>query len=429
MKVKFLLLSVLLFFCLSIRSNAQIDILDRAKEKAKDKIQQRVDKKMDEGMDEGLDKAEEGLTNKKDKNGKTNDTDNDEATKEKKKEGKTKDVSKKFESYTQYDFVPGDQILLFEDFEQDAIGDFPALWTGNGTGEVVTTNLFAGKWFHLLGQDMCACLEKNLNLPENFIFEFDLIPVTAEDDAFSFYISLFEGENSKVFLDDGIYPGTSGININFSNNETYVTGYSHDPDSPSMDGNSQINPVQNNTVNHIVIWVQKKRVRIYHKGKKCLDLPSVNQYCNKFNRFRASCWSGEGTPMLKNLRISTTGADTRSKLLTEGKIVSYGIFFDSGADKVKPESYGALNDIAKILNENPQVIIKIVGHTDSDGNSDANIDLSKRRAAEVKNELTKKFGIDAQRIQTDGKGDKEPVGANTTSEGKAKNRRVEFIKI
>jgi outer membrane protein OmpA-like peptidoglycan-associated protein len=119
----------------------------------------------------------------------------------------------------------------------------------------------------------------------------------------------------------------------------------------------------------------------------------------------------------------------RSKLLTEGKIVSYGIYFDSGKDVVKPESYGSLKEIAAVLNENPDVKIQIVGHTDSDGDDAMNLDLSKRRAANVKNSLVKDFGISADRIQTDGKGESVPLMPNTSTENKAKNRRVEFIKL
>jgi outer membrane protein OmpA-like peptidoglycan-associated protein len=70
-----------------------------------------------------------------------------------------------------------------------------------------------------------------------------------------------------------------------------------------------------------------------------------------------------------------------------------------------------------------------VGHTDADGNDAANLDLSKRRAASVKNELVKAFGIDGSRIETDGKGEAQPVAPNDTPSNKALNRRVEFIKL
>ena len=119
----------------------------------------------------------------------------------------------------------------------------------------------------------------------------------------------------------------------------------------------------------------------------------------------------------------------RSKLLTEGKIISYGIYFDSGKDIVKPESYGSLKEIAAVLTENPEVKVKIVGHSDSDGDDASNLNLSKKRAAAVKSALTTEFAIDASRLETDGKGETQPLSPNTSSEGKAKNRRVEFIKL
>ncbi|MGB8316528.1 MAG: OmpA family protein, partial [Ignavibacteriaceae bacterium] len=73
--------------------------------------------------------------------------------------------------------------------------------------------------------------------------------------------------------------------------------------------------------------------------------------------------------------------------------------------------------------------VRIVGHTDSDGDDKTNLDLSKKRAASVKSSLAYEFGIDESRMETDGKGEAEPVSDNNSPEGKANNRRVEFIKI
>ena len=98
-------------------------------------------------------------------------------------------------------------------------------------------------------------------------------------------------------------------------------------------------------------------------------------------------------------------------------------------DVVKPESYSTLKEVAAVLTENPAVKIKIAGHTDADGDDASNLDLSKRRAASAKNELVKNFGIDASRIETDGKGETQPVAANITPSNKALNRRVAFIKL
>lgn len=129
------------------------------------------------------------------------------------------------------------------------------------------------------------------------------------------------------------------------------------------------------------------------------------------------------------MRITDAAPDMRSKLITEGKLVSYGIYFDVNKDIVKPESNGTLKGIADVMNANPDVKVKIVGHTDSDGADDANLDLSKRRSASVKDALVKDFGIDASRLESDGMGETQPVAANDTPANKAINRRVEFLKI
>lgn len=133
--------------------------------------------------------------------------------------------------------------------------------------------------------------------------------------------------------------------------------------------------------------------------------------------------------MVSNIRVAVGAPDMRNKLLTEGKLVSYGIYFDVNKDVVKPESYSTLKEIAAVLSENPGVKVKIVGHTDSDGVDVANLDLSKRRSASVKNELVKTFGIDASRLESDGMGKTQPVAPNDSPANKALNRRVEFIKL
>jgi outer membrane protein OmpA-like peptidoglycan-associated protein len=85
--------------------------------------------------------------------------------------------------------------------------------------------------------------------------------------------------------------------------------------------------------------------------------------------------------------------------------------------------------MATVLKENADLKVKIVGHTDADGNDASNLELSKQRAAAVKAELAKEFGIDETRMETDGKGESEPIDKNDTAAGKANNRRVEFIKL
>jgi len=404
---------------------------------AKEKGTERVNNKIDVGIDESLDKMEKAfgkLLKKKDKSQNDDEAQEEEAVEEDNSEdseisetAKIKETpqQQKLESYTQYDFVPGDKILLFEDFSQDAIGDFPALWTSDGGGEVKTVNIADGKWFHMNVDQAYYCLNKAIAFPENFILEFDLIP---NKEYAEFELTLYEDPNNEE-LNTDLYPVERGIHfhINSEYGGGWLTnGYYEDK---WLEGNSTKNPVIEEQLNHVIIWVQKRRVRIYHLGAKVLDMPTNLPPAIKLNRLRFANLSDGCSPYVSNIKITTAGADTRSKLLTEGKLISYGIYFDSGKDVVKPESYGSIKEIATVLQENPDVKIKIFGHTDSDGDDAKNLELSKRRASSVKNYLVKEFSIDGSRIETDGLGESQPLESNNTAEGKAKNRRVEFIKL
>jgi outer membrane protein OmpA-like peptidoglycan-associated protein len=424
-------------FILAVASVAygQFNIKDKIKEKSTNRAETRVD----EGIDKGIDKLEEGVGKlfKKKKKNTEEDTEEEQnnADDKSEKENNTTDPtdhqpaqsSQALKSYTKYDFVPGDKVLYFEDFSQDAIGDFPALWATNGGGEVKTVNIAPGNWFHMNKEDAVYCYTKQIPFPENFIMEFDIIP---DGDFANGYALTFYEDPENAELTDDLYPGKKGVHISFEEGRWYTKGYDNSLDIGGwIEGESTTNPVVLGQVNHVIIWVQKRRLRIYHQGAKAFDMPTNIHAGTKFNRLRFSGWSTHSSPYVTNLKITTAAPDTRSKLITEGKLVSYGIYFDVNKDVVKSESFGTLNDIAKTLKENPGVRIKIVGHTDADGADAANLDLSKRRGASVKNELVKTFGIEASRIESDGMGETKPIAPNDTPVNKALNRRVEFIKI
>jgi outer membrane protein OmpA-like peptidoglycan-associated protein len=132
---------------------------------------------------------------------------------------------------------------------------------------------------------------------------------------------------------------------------------------------------------------------------------------------------------ISNIKVATGRPDTRHKLVEGGKFSTTGILFDVNSDKIKLTSYGIVKEIADVLQQNTGIKVKIIGHTDGDGSDASNLELSKKRSAAVKHMMINEFGIDASRVETDGKGEKEPVADNKTKEGKAANRRVEFVKL
>jgi OOP family OmpA-OmpF porin len=175
---------------------------------------------------------------------------------------------------------------------------------------------------------------------------------------------------------------------------------------------------------------QNARVRVYFNEQKLWDVPRALLPAAKYNAilFFVPNVDAGSEYFVGNLRLAVGAPDTRNKLLTQGKWVTHGILFDVGSASLKPESYGTLKEIAGVLAENAALKVQIVGHTDSDGDTAPNLDLSRRRAASVRDALTSEFSIDPARMTTDGKGEAEPIDKNETPAGKANNRRVEFIR-
>jgi outer membrane protein OmpA-like peptidoglycan-associated protein len=113
---------------------------------------------------------------------------------------------------------------------------------------------------------------------------------------------------------------------------------------------------------------------------------------------------------------------------TTGHSAVYGIYFDTGKSEIKPESEQALSEIAKLLQGDTSLRLRVVGHTDSVGVLDANMKLSQARAEAVVQALISKYGIGAGRLKGYGVGPLAPVASNDAEEGRAKNRRVELVK-
>ena len=111
-----------------------------------------------------------------------------------------------------------------------------------------------------------------------------------------------------------------------------------------------------------------------------------------------------------------------------GLVVSLasGLMFNIGESEVRPPAYERLETVAKLLQSSPNRMVVVEGYTDSQGGSESNIELSRRRAESVKQFLVSQ-GVPAQRIRTRGYGEANPVAANDTQTGRAQNRRVEIV--
>ena len=419
---------------LTVFANAQIKgILDRAKQKTANKANEKVNKKADNTVDSAFTKKEKPVTDP------VKDTPDTPVEKTeapvKAKTDSINPASTSIKAYSKYDFVPGEKVMGFEDFSTGNIGDFPAGWNTTGSGEIVTIEGKPGRWLWLTKPGVFVP-EFTERYPDDFTFEFDLlhgIPMNGGQ----FKIAFSELANINQPQHWSLGNNVISFDLNAANSnaspETGLSRYSLRKNA-ATDASNQLNTSllsgKNNPV-HISIWRQKERVRVYLNQEKIWDIPKGLTKETKLNAIVFSVIYAEATVQhyIGNLRLAVGAPDTRNKMLTQNKWVTHGILFDVNSANIKPESYGTLKEIANVLKENPDLKVNIVGHTDADGADAANLDLSKRRSASVKAALAKEFAIDESRMETDGKGESEPIDKNDKPAGKANNRRVEFIKI
>lgn len=422
------LIAAILILSLPYLSNAQFNNLLK---KAKDKVTQRIDGKVDKEMDKKLDEVE----------GKKSNGPSDNAT----TATETAPVENKpaVKSFSKFDFVPGEKILYAEDFSQDAAGELPLNWNASGKGEVQTLEGRSGKWLRAFENTTYLTGNKK-SFGENYTVEFDLMYY------FEPKVKGYLMPNWKVGLlsSGGIDPtdnsflkepgevNSTFVNFAFSNyGGAQLSSYAKRTQTFRSDRMEMGNMMPtNNTVIHYSLQVQKTRFRLWMDEKKVFDIPRAVNVADTMNQLYfflegSNYKEDEVGLFLTNIKIATGLPDTRHKLLDEGKFSTTGILFDVNAATIKPESAGVLKEIGTVLKENGEVKIRIVGHTDSDGADAANLELSKKRAEAVKAALAKEYGIDESRMESDGKGETKPVADNKTKEGKAQNRRVEFIKL
>jgi outer membrane protein OmpA-like peptidoglycan-associated protein len=169
-----------------------------------------------------------------------------------------------------------------------------------------------------------------------------------------------------------------------------------------------------------------RTLKVYVDQQRVASVPELSGDAPTEIAFRIG--TNNTNPMITNVRFAE-GCRPAKDMLAEGKLVTHGIRFATGSDVVLPESAPILRQVAAYLQANPNVKLKITGHTDNVGAAKSNLDLSQRRATSVAKVLSTEFGIAGDRFETDGKGDTQAMASNAKPEGRAMNRRVEFAKL
>lgn len=424
----------ILVVCLPTLLNAQESLKDKLKRKLSEAQERTTDNTIDKILGKGENKVDEkvndaigGTGKRKIKKGNNTDEDNDSVSPA---SGNEKAGATVFSVNSKFDFLPGEKTVASEDFAQDAIGDFPAKWNTNASGEIVNLSYAGNKNWLQFGQRGIYYPEFVNELPENFTLVFDMATSDDISEMKSGLKVIFTAKPDRTLKYDQDFSNVAqaGVDIHPVNTGGSSALWVFNQNNEELLNNEIALNWKKNEANRISIWRQKTRLRIYVNETKVWDIPRAFMPAVTYSLLFATNLM-EGKVFLADLNIAYGLPDTRNKLITEGKFSTSGILFDVNSDKIQPTSAGVLKEIATALNENPTVKIKIIGHTDADGSADNNLQLSKRRAEAVKTILTTAYGIAKERMQTDGKGASVPIESNQTPQGKANNRRVEFIKL
>lgn len=326
----------------------------------------------------------------------------------------TTDEAKK-KAWTKYDFVAGDKVLFADNLSGEENGEFPSRWGLNdGNAEVAS---FGGEPVINLVQTGTEImpLMKNKNwVPETFTIEFDVY-FDSDNPNVAYEVYLLEETNNYNESLHGEFWDPIDIRSNAVRFKTFGSV------SAELDAAGTKDQWR-----HVAIAFNKRSMKVYLDQYRLINIPNLKGTPTGLKI--AIDKRIEANSMIKNVLIAEGGKKLYDQVMADGKIVSYGIKFDVNKASIKPESIGTLNSIAKLLQEQPALKFSVEGHTDSDGDDNANMKLSQERADAVKAYLVSQ-GITAERLASKGWGESKPLDKGTTVEAKSNNRRVEFVKL
>lgn len=387
----------------------------RAEERAKQKVEEKVNKAVDKAVDKPFEVAEDAVKG----TGKDAGAKPAEAAAQAGGDVETPPAGQSLEmTYAKSDFVPGDEIIFEDLVDGEQLGEFPSMWDlKKGTAEVASVN--GKKAITFTGQitTIAPLMKDMLNyLPEKFTLEMDLIMAPYRGGADSWYDLHFYNAQKREIME---------IRIDNRVNHNVSWDYMSTSDERIEGSYRTEDLIKTKGWHHLAISFNKRAFKIYIDGIRIANFPNMQQPANfTFSLFPMN---GAKANYVTNIRIAKGAVPLYDRMMSDGKFITYGITFDVGKSVIKPESMGEINRIVQLMTENPDLKFSVEGHTDATGNAASNQTLSEARSKAIVAKLVE-MGIAADRLAAVGKGQNNPIADNATDEGRAKNRRVEFVK-
>ena len=411
-------------------------ILNKVKSRIENTAANKIINETDKAVSKGIDKAIESASSA---NGQATTARQDKTTDIHAAERQNNDP---LQSYTNYDFIPGDSILYTTNFSDDPIGELPSGWNSNGSSVIVNLNNIEGKWLRMAQRNVVLSSNEQ-GFGQDFSVEFDMVfdidfqgwmapefrlGLLAAGEQSPTSNKLLNEQNGDKSLYVNISPHAHSGTFSLDSYEKYIRYFN----SPAKTDNNV--KTWYGRIVHVAMQIQKERLRIWIDGEKLYDVPKGVAKDGVFNqlffKLASSPYKDEQIGVyVSNIKIAKGLIPPRQHLLQNGSFTTTGILFDTGASRIKPESFGVIKSVADILLQDQTLRLQIVGHTDNIGDDRKNLTLSEQRAAAVKSILMTAYGIPVERLETSGKGETAPVSSNDSEAERMQNRRVEFIKF
>jgi OmpA-OmpF porin, OOP family len=383
---------------------------------AKDATTNQANNDMNNAAQNGINKTEnalKGVFKKKNKNAAAGQQPTTNTTTAASAPGSTAPASTQtVNSYKNYDFVPGDTIIFQSQLADERAGEIPSQFTVEH-GQMDVQMEEGEQVIHVPkgeGAIMNPRMTNQTYMPDQFTVEFDF-----KNDNFGVaHLNVDFGNRVYYSGGEGLIPGLS---FGSGTSVAWTLGDVEFPDGLDLGTDKA------KTWHHIAVAINKNQGKVYIDQYR---VANVNNLTGKANNVTIDV-NGYENSYIKNIRVAKGGIDVYKKATTLTKIITHGILFDIDKASIEPPSMGTINEIYNLLKQDPSLKFEIDGHTDNSGNTAHNLTLSQQRADAVKDQLTT-MGIDPSRLTAKGFGDTKPIDNNNTPEGKANNRRVEFVK-